>query len=108
VLFRALIGSVLLIAMFFLTKQTVSLHHKKCPFLFLILSGAAMGASWMFLYEAYRQIGVSVASLLNYCGPIILMALSPFLFREKLTWPKVTGFITVLCGVLLVNTQLLP
>jgi len=64
-----------------------------------------MGASWMFLYEAYQQIGVSIASLAYYCGPVIVMVLSPFLFRERLTWPKVIGFLTVLCGLLLVNMQ---
>lgn len=107
VLFRTLIGSLLLIAMFFLTKQKISFHQQKRPFLFLVLSGAAMGASWMFLYEAYQQIGVSIASLLYYCGPVILMALSPVLFKEKLAWPKLLGFITVFCGVFLVNMQLL-
>ncbi len=31
------------------------------------------------------------------------MALSPLLFREKLTWLKGVGFIAVLCGIFLVN-----
>lgn len=107
VLFRTLIGSLLLIALFFLTKQKFSLHHPKRSFLFLVLSGIAMGASWMFLYEAYQQIGVSIASLMYYCGPVILMALSPVLFKETLAWPKLVGFITVFFGVFLINMQLL-
>lgn len=63
----------------------------------------AMGISWMFLYEAYQQIGVSLSSLLYYCGPVIVMALSPLLFREKLTLPKIFGFALVLLGLVLVN-----
>lgn len=59
----------------------------------------------MFLYEAYKQIGVGVASLLYYCGPIIVMAFSTILFKEKLTKVKMTGFFAVLCGVFLINTQ---
>lgn len=62
-----------------------------------------MGTSWMLLYEAYTSIGVSISSLLYYCGPVIVMVLSPFLFNEKLTIYKVIGFISVLCGVFLVN-----
>lgn len=62
-----------------------------------------MGASWMFLYESYQQIGVSMASLLYYCGPVIVMILSPLIFKEKLTMPKIVGFAVVLIGVLLVN-----
>ena len=57
----------------------------------------------MFLYEAYQQIGVSLSSLLYYCGPVIVMILSPIIFREKLTSPKLLGFATVLVGIFLVN-----
>ena len=57
----------------------------------------------MFLYEAYQQIGVSLSSLLYYCGPVIVMILSPLIFKEKLTIPKILGFIIVLVGVFLVN-----
>ena len=62
-----------------------------------------MGLSWMFLYEAYQQIGVSLSSLLYYCGPVIVMMLSPMLFHEKLSKPKVIGFAVVIVGVFLVN-----
>ncbi len=62
-----------------------------------------MGCSWMFLYEAYHQIGVSYASLLYYCGPVIVMILSPLLFKEKLTFQKITGFLIVIGGIVLVN-----
>lgn len=57
----------------------------------------------MFLYEAYQQIGVGFASLLYYCGPVIVMILSPLIFKEKLTTYKVIGFIIVLIGIVLVN-----
>ena len=71
--------------------------------MFIVLSGIAMGTSWMFLYEAYQQIGVSLASLLYYCGPVIVMILSPIIFKEKLTVPKVIVFLVVLIGIVLVN-----
>lgn len=64
-----------------------------------------MGASWMLLYEAYHQIGVSIASLLYYCGPVVVMILSPLIFKEKLTAPKIVGFIVVIFGIVLVNGQ---
>lgn len=62
-----------------------------------------MGASWMFLYEAYSQIGVSISTLLYYCGPVIVMILSPVIFKERLTAVKITGFLSVIFGVLLIN-----
>ena len=57
----------------------------------------------MFLFEAYRQIGVSVATLSYYCGPLIVLILAPFVFKEKLTAEKVAGFASVVLGMMLVN-----
>ena len=71
----------------------------------IALSGMALGVSWIFLYEAYQRIGVSLASLLYYCGPVIVMVLSPVLFRERITGRKAAGFAAVLLGVCLVNSQ---
>lgn len=106
VFYRTLIGSVLLISVFLLSKRKWTFYKHKLQFFFLTLSGMAMGASWIFLYEAYQQIGVSVSSMLYYCGPIIVMVLSPVLFREKLVPRKIFGFLCVFIGILLVNGKL--
>lgn len=106
VLTRTLLGSVFLIAIFLITRQKPAFIRHKKQSVFLAVSGIAMGASWMFLYEAYAQIGVSIATLIYYCGPVIVMALSPLVFGEKLTFSKVMGFLAVLSGVFLVNGQI--
>lgn len=103
VFLRTLIGSLLLIFLFLIGKGKFHIRLHKKDTCFIILSGVAMGTSWMFLYEAYQQIGVSLASLLYYCGPVIVMIVSPFIFKEKLTAPKIIGFVTVLLGIILVN-----
>ncbi len=103
VLLRTLIGSVLLIAIFFISGGRLTFYKYKKQSLFLAVSGIAMGTSWMFLYEAYARIGVSIASLLYYCGPVIVMALSPLLFKERLTANKIIGFLAVVVGVVFIN-----
>ncbi len=103
VLLRTLIGSLLLLGIFIIKREKWTFYQHKIPSLFLCLSGIAMGLSWMFLYEAYQQIGVSIASLMYYCGPVIVMAVSPILFKEKLSLSKVVGFLSVLVGIFLVN-----
>lgn len=65
-----------------------SLTKYLCALLLFGLNGVVMGACWMFLYEAYQQLGVGLASLPYYCAPVIVMALSPLPFREKLTAPN--------------------
>lgn len=106
VFLRTMIGSMLLIALFVSGKGKFHLRENKRDLLFIVLSGVAMGTSWMFLYEAYQQIGVSYASLLYYCGSVIVMILSPILFKERLTRPKITGFLIVLVGIVLVNGKM--
>ncbi len=103
VLLRTFLGSLLLISIFFISGEKLTFYKHKKQFLFLTVSGIAMGTSWMFLYEAYARIGVSIASLLYYCGPVIVMALSPILFKEKLTANKVVGFLSVIIGVIFIN-----
>ena len=103
VLLRTLIGSLLLIAIFFIAREKLTFYKYKTQSVFLAVSGIAMGTSWIFLYEAYDEIGVSLASLAYYCGPVIVMILSPFLFGEKLTRIKVCSFLVVLDGIFLVN-----
>ena len=105
VMLRTMIGNGLLLMLFLLLGQKFTFYNKKKAFVFLLISGISTGISWIFLYEAYVQIGVGIASLLYYCGPVIVMALSPVLFHERLTLPKTAGFALVLCGVLLINGQ---
>lgn len=99
VLSRTLIGSIFLIAIYVLGKnRPVFLKDKKTS-LYLLISGIAMGANWLFLYEAYKQIGVSISTLACYCGPVILIALAPFTFGEKLTPAKIIGILSVVIGM---------
>ena len=107
VLLRTFIGSLLLIAIYMLSKRKLIFYQNKKHLLALAISGMAMGTSWMFLYEAYAQIGVGISSLLYYCGPVIVMALSPVLFKERLSPLKLSGFAAVLAGVFLVNGNIL-
>ena len=104
---RTLIGSLFLVLIFISSKQKVQFWRNKSHFLYLGISGAAMGASWLFLFEAYAQIGVSISTLAYYCGPVIVMVLSPMIFNEKMTAAKLIGFLAVLLGMFCVNGQAL-
>ncbi len=103
VLLRTLIGGGFLLALFFISGGRITLYKHKKQALFLTASGIAMGISWMLLYEAYARVGVGIATLLYYCGPILVMALSPLLFKEKLTAYKIGGFFAVIIGVIFIN-----
>ena len=76
VLTRTFFGSlVLLLAV--LAKKEFSLKQYKPDLVPVLISGVCLGANWVFLFEAYRYASVSIGTLVYYCGPIVVMALSP-------------------------------
>ncbi len=105
VLLRSLLGSFLLIGIFFFSKRKLTALRHKRDMLYIAISGLAMAADWLFLFEAFAQIGVSIGMLINYCGPVIVMALSPLLFKERVTWPKLIALLMALLGVFLISGQ---
>lgn len=100
---RAVIGVVFLAIVFLIGRNKITFFSAGKQGIYLATSGIAMGASWMFLYEAYQQIGVSISTLIYYCGPVIVMILAPIVFNEKITSSKVIGFIAVFIGMILIN-----
>ena len=105
VFWRTFIAAAFLLGLFLLSRQKFTLfQHKKDAF-FLSLGGFSLGMSWIFLFEAYSDIGVSVGTLLYYCGPVIVMALAPLIFKERLTPVKLIGFVIVIVGMVLLNSE---
>lgn len=102
VVLRTLIGSVFLGAIFLIRRPKARFGSVRNAVL-VIASGISMGLSWLFLYEAYQSVGVAISSLAYYCAPIMVMALSPLLFKERLTRLIVFSFAVVLAGALLLN-----
>lgn len=99
VLLRSLLGSVRLIVVFFATGYRLTAFQNKKALFFLAASGLAMALDWLLLFEAYQQIGVSLGMLINYCGPAIVIALSVFLFKERLIRRKARRWLWRCWGV---------
>lgn len=106
VLLRTFLGAASLAAVLLATRRhALEGPHRPREAAAIAVSGAALGASWIFLFQAYQLIGVGISSLLYYCGPIIVMALSPVLFGEHLTGGKIAGFTAVASGAFLIAAQ---
>ena len=105
VLLRTFIGGALLVLLCLLTGRRFACLKSVRDTAWIIASGLAMGASWIFLYEAYRLVGVGISSLAYYCAPVLVMIVSPFIFGERLTRRKVIGFTVVFAGAVLMNVQ---
>ncbi len=104
VFYRTLIGCGMLILLFLASGGKLALRQtNKKHLLYVMGSGAAMGISWLLLFEAYNRAGVGLASLLYYTGPVFVVLLSPLIFREKLTMHKMFCFLIVLLGMVQTN-----
>jgi RarD protein len=103
VLARTSVGSVFLIIILLFKRQknNIRVLLQKLPL--LIVSGGALGFSWIFLFAAYRYTSVSIATLAYYCAPILVLLLSPLILKEKLTHCKIIGILAAMVGMVLVN-----
>ena len=101
-LFRAVIATLAILGYQFISGKKVKLPSRKKDVVLLLLSGAAMGFNWIFLFEAYHYTAVSIATLSYYFAPVIVMLVCPILFKEKLTIKQVICFIMSTIGLVLV------
>ena len=107
-LYRAMMGAALIGVYLLMTKQNPFSGGLRREILLLLLSGAAMGINWILLFEAYRYTTVSTATLCYYFAPVIVTALSPLLFREKLTRRQILCFLMAALGLALITSPESP
>lgn len=100
-LYRAVLASLLISVYFIITKQRIDFKsiRKEAPF--LLLSGVAMGVNWILLFEAYKYTTVSIATLSYYFAPVIVTAVCPLLFKEKLSARQIICFIMSTVGLVM-------
>lgn len=104
VLTRTVLGGFFLLILATARREWGSLRRaSRTSLVWLILSGLFLSGNWLFLYEAYQHIGVSLATLMCYCGPILIMILSYFVFHEPFTVPKVSAMVIVTIGIVCIN-----
>lgn len=106
VLLRTLIGGALL-SLIVLIKggfDKKSIFSEKIP---LLLGGIALGLNWITLFEAYKSLNVSLSTLIYYIGPIIVLLLSPLIFKEKLSAKKLLCAFLVVIGLILISGSII-
>ncbi len=102
VLFRTLIGGFVLTGLVTL-RGRFDRESIRSEFLPLLLGGVALGLNWVALFGAYRLLNVSLATLVYYAGPMLVILFSPLLFRERLTGRKITAIIIVALGLVFIS-----
>ena len=102
ILMRTLIGG-LLLTLIVLLRGGFDRAGIRADLLPLLLGGSVLGLNWVALFEAYRQLNVSLATLIYYVGPILVLLFSPVLFREKLNSRKIPSVVLVAVGLVCIS-----
>ncbi len=100
---RGLIGMIFLLLVLLVQrkKPDLSAVGKRWPL--LLLSGTALGANWILLFEAYRHTTVAISTLCYYLAPMFIILVSPLVLREKLTARKLICVLVSLAGMVCVS-----
>ncbi len=99
---RGSIGTVFLLLAWLAMGKRLSLLSIRKNLKFLVFSGAAIGANWICLFEAYRYTTIAVATLCYYLAPVFVILASPLFLKEKLTAVKAGCVAVSLFGMALV------
>lgn len=100
---RGIIGSVFLLLTAVLMKKPLDKAAIKKNLKLLILSGTLIGANWILLFESYKYIPVSTATLCYYLSPVFVTLASPVVLKEKLTGTKLACVGAALLGMVLIS-----
>ena len=101
---RGIIGTAFLLFLVLVVKRDkLSIEAIKRNFVFLVVSGAFIGFNWILLFEAYQYTTVATATLCYYMAPVIVVLVSPFLFKERLTPLKAICVAVALAGMVFVS-----
>lgn len=102
-LVRGFIGMLFLLVVMCCKKERISKEQIGKNLLLLCISGLFLGGNWMFLFEAYRYTSVSVATMCYYMAPMLVIMISPIVFKEPLTKKKGMCAVSAILGMILVS-----
>ena len=98
---RTLIGSAALILVLLASRTKVDWLIMKREAAKLVAAGICLGVNWALLFEAYKLMSVSIATLTYYTAPIIVLLLSPVLLKEKQGARAYIGMAAAVVGLVL-------
>lgn len=100
---RGLVGMLFLLLVLAVQRKKPDLSAVGRRWPLLLLSGAALGANWILLFEAYRYTTVAISTLCYYLAPMFIILVSPIVLRERLTARKLICVLVSLAGMVCVS-----
>ncbi len=100
---RSLVGMLFLLAVKLCMRSKVDFASMKGNLLLLCINGALLGINWILLFESYNYTSVATSTICYNVGPMLVVLVSPLIFRERLTLVKIICALASLFGVVCVS-----
>lgn len=100
---RGLIGSAFLFVSSFILKKGLSFRRIQNNLKFLLPLGIMLGFNWILLFQAYKYTSIANATVSYYCAPVIVMLLTPIVFKERLTRTNVLCIFAAMAGMVCIS-----
>lgn len=100
---RGAVGMLFLLLVLAVQGKKLNTDTFKGRRLGLLISGAALGANWILLFESYRYTTVAVSTLCYYLAPMFIILVSPLVLKERLTARKLICVLVALAGMVCVS-----
>lgn len=100
---RGLIAFLFMLVVCVIKRKSINFKFKIKDFIFLVITGAAIGFNWVLLFEAYKYTSVSVATLFYYFAPVLVILFSPLIIKEKISLQKIICVIFILIGMVFIS-----
>ncbi|MBQ3532546.1 MAG: EamA family transporter [Oscillospiraceae bacterium] len=98
---RTVVALIMAWGMVFLTNAQTGIGEiSRRSWLFLILSGAATGLSWLCYYRALQTGEVTKVVPIDKLSVVITLVLAFLLFHEPFTWKSAVGVVLITAGTL--------
>lgn len=103
VVFRGTIGASFMLVLIYAMGSRLSKDDIFSNLFTLVCSGICLGLNWLFLFEAYKTIAISEATVLNYLTPALTILATPIFLKQKVPFFKLGCALTALLGLVMVS-----
>lgn len=100
---RSLVGMLFLLCIKLMSKQKFDFSTYKNEMFILLLNGALLGLNWILLFESYEYTTVATSTICYNIGPMLVVLVSPIIFKERLTPVRILCALVSLFGVTCVS-----
>lgn len=86
----------LFLLVFFKKREYIKIFKK--PPLLIIIAGIALGLNYYYYMEGLKYTNPTISSIIIQFGPVLLAAVGVFIYKEKVSFRQILGYLIVISG----------